>query len=193
MSIIACAVPHGGQIEPLASESWLNITTPENHSVQWRYIYDYETATARHRAVQWAEEIGAEWLFQTDSDCVQPPDVLSQLLSVKEHIVTGVYRKKQAEVAYELYDHRDDHYHAHTELQQDPYPVDGCGAGCLLIHIPTVTGWGAPWFLNTMQSKTLPRMTEDLFFCSLVRSRGGSIWCQPRCRVGHVGKHTYTV
>lgn len=184
---ICCSVPHGGLIQPRAMESWLNMITPHNHSVSWRFIYHYETAQARHMGLQWAEHEGAEWWFQSDSDCCQPSDVLTQLLSVDRPMVTGVYRKKQSQVAYELYDHSNGHYVSHTQLKSGVYPVAGAGMGSFLIHVPTVRSWPGPLFVNTLQSRTEPRLTEDLYFCDRVRSHGEQVWCHSECHITHVG------
>lgn len=175
-------------MEPMAIQSWLNLEPPAGVSITWHQEYQYETAVARHRAVEMALQDDYDYLLQIDSDCVIPANTIDLLLELKQPFTTGCYIKKQQSRCYELYDWVNNHFEAWRELPTQPQPVAGCGMGCFMMDMSHMAEWPAPWFVNTQQSTTEPRMTEDLYFCRRLAREGQKIWMHPRVRVKHVGR-----
>jgi hypothetical protein len=161
---------------------------------------------------------GSTWLFFWDSDIIIPSYALTRLVSHNLPIVSGLYYRRHPQVFPEAFKY-DEHgiYRPLTveEIQMltstgNPLiEVDGCGAGCLLIHrtvlerlkdkvpLRRVAHRGPPpakfeyyeffsWQMGRVEAG--PSYSEDLAFCDLARKEGFKIYVDTKVSCGHLTK-----
>jgi hypothetical protein len=129
-----------------------------------------------------------QWLFQTDSDHKIAPDALWRLLvtatKTGARVVTGFYQKKKPPYEPTLYKAVHGAYLVIGEWPDEPFNVDACGAGCLLVYrdvfLTINKELGQKPFA---QSGDQP---EDLSFCRRLNLLGIPIVCDPRIQHPHL-------
>lgn len=149
--------------------------------------------TARDNLARKAVDMGADQILWLDSDMVFNPDLMEQLLKVKEKdtIVSGLYYRRAAPytpVAFSRLDIDEEgaEFEHLTEVPDEPFEVAGVGFGCVLMPTEAVVAVT----LNYRQLfNPLKGAGEDLSFCWRARKSGYKIICDPRIPLGHVA-HT---
>ena len=99
-----------------------------------------DVALSRNILAAQALKEGCEWIFYLDADVIPPTTVLQDLLFHNLPIITGLYWRRYEELDPCIY-HIDKekgipvtYKHEEIESNRQIIEVDGCGAGCLLIH-----------------------------------------------------------
>jgi len=159
-------------------------------------------AAARNEvAHQFLDDGNEPWLWMIDTDIVFPPGLPSRLLTTadleKRPVVTGLYWTTTAggmPLVPMIYDRHPGASPEFTPCRRwQPgavIRVDGCGAGCLLIHrrvltaIRAVDGGGQAWFGEIRDSGRA--YGEDLSFCLRVTAAGFPIHADTAVQAGHV-------
>lgn len=203
--------PVGGSCHPAFTKSLCNLQKYEllNPSDDYE-ILDIEYSASlyvqenRNILVELAQNAGANWLLQIDTDEEFEPIALRQLMKSanKEHypIVSGLYSnimKGNAE-AEGYYYHMDMVYREigtgeYTNLlipsDSHPFEVDAVGSGFLLTHMSIYDRIEYPWFwveLIKPTGKARPQiMNEDIAFSRVVREAGYRILVDPRVEIVH--------
>ncbi|MEM2904993.1 MAG: hypothetical protein QW587_04560 [Candidatus Bathyarchaeia archaeon] len=155
---------------------------------------------------------GCEWVLFLDTDIVFPSYTIRRLLSHNRPIVTGLYFRRHPEVFPELFKYDEtgalrpltvDEVLQRYRMPDDLIEVDGCGAGCLLVHrsvfedlkdhVPLKTIYGEHLgnleyyeFFKYTIGEAKRGYSEDLEFCDRVRRRGWTIVCDLRVNCGHL-------
>lgn len=146
-------------------------------------------------------QLGDEYLFFVDSDITLEVDTCYRLLDLCNEstpVVTGVYptigpKGKIIPTLYTL-GHNDKGEYTmlpwEGTLGEPPLmEVDGCGAGCLMIHRSILEKMQAnyppnkAWFDNLIYNDV--PYGEDLTFCMRVKEMGYKVYCAPDVWVRH--------
>lgn len=178
----------------------------------------------RNKAVETMLTFGAEWLVCLDADMVFPKRVLPMLLdsATPGGITTGNYHKKgsphqsvsgwyvqretltdevQDTVRKWGFENADGKqtliYRCCTEFYANrPFPIDVCGAGCLIIHRDALTALKQPYFKYFDQFLTgntaVGNITEEMYFFSECKKAGIPVRMDPRIQCGHLSEKEIT-
>jgi predicted O-methyltransferase YrrM len=144
---------------------------------------------ARNQMFDHARNIEADYLLMIDSDIVFPSDAIKKLVAMDKDVCTGVYYQKS-------YPHRPcvyrwtgkdvDVHENYSTVPTEPFKVDSCGAGFLLISKKVLQEYkGRNPFNHILHGDDL--IGEDTSFCMRMRDAGYEIWCDPTIRLGHIG------
>jgi hypothetical protein len=140
--------------------------------------FGYDTAYARHRAVETFE---GDYLFFLDDDHVFQRDLLERLLRHKVDIVAPLYVKRGQgfrPVAYSLDGER-------LKLGEPGLVEVGyTGTSGMLIHRRVFDVMDPPFF---RAGQVAPHMVaEDVDFCQRAREHGFQVWCDTQVQFGHL-------
>jgi glycosyltransferase involved in cell wall biosynthesis len=131
-------------------------------------------AEARNLAVAAALELGAEWLMFLDSDMIFPPETIVRLLAHEKAIVGATYPRRSRPLGF-----------IGARADERPFSLEDRGlieaarlpAGCLLIRASVFESLKAPYFRCAYDEETGLILSEDFYFCDLVRGLGIGVWC----------------
>lgn len=130
------------------------------------------------------ERCADDYLLMVDTDIVFKKDDVMKLLNTmyetKADICTGVYREGYPPHSYALF--QKDFTHP-TVLEDNPFEVEACGCGFMLINMKTVRLGEKP-FDPIIDADV--RHGEDVSFCVRVKRKGLKIICDPSVQVGHL-------
>lgn len=156
---------------------------------------------------------GSEWLFFWDSDVIIPSYAITRLVSKDMPIISGLYWRRHPEIYPELFRYNEKKILTPIsraevlEKMKLPEPwdlleVDGCGAGCLLVHrrvledmkktVPLrsidLPGGNLEYyeFFEYTIGKKQHGYSEDLELCDRLRQRGWPIFADLRVNCGHL-------
>lgn len=147
----------------------------------------------------------ADWMLMLDTDIVFPPFLVSLMVKrareLEATVLSGLYWGMRGNadgpgatafpVAYLSVTDNPDDLGPLKMLPAQPIPVDGVGAGCLLVHRSALEDLRAaevnpvfPYFQETVRSGHI--MSEDLEFCLRLGEAGHQVWFDPTIEVGHM-------
>jgi hypothetical protein len=154
----------------------------------------------RERCVEYALEMGADYLLFIDSDMTFLPDSLAKLLALNVDISSATYNMRKLPKCsvvklldeYAMagdYDVPDTVTERPIPLEKIPRPFrcGGTGGGFLLIKMDVFKKVTRPWFFFTPQLDGEDAIGEDIYFCNKARITGYEIWIDPSVKVGHIG------
>lgn len=128
-------------------------------------------------------------LLFIDSDVEPPLDVCERLLALDAPVATGCVRILNPEgPAWTLavctangkyYLIADD-----KPLPAEPFEVDGCGGGCLMIRREVLERLAPPWFL-WVENPDGSQVGEDIYFCKQINAAGLRVRVDPACVCRH--------
>ena len=204
---LAVLVPHTGEVPAEFSHRLAYLRMPPNSEIFMSKEIPLDVS--RENMARRALDAGFEWLFFLDSDVLPPENVFEELFSVKQPIVTGIYRTKKKGNGWSIWKEgkntagQDTLDHVEN-WSEKIITCDTTGFGCILIHrqvfenfylkFPTL-----PWFLWTMnrhpgfmQSIEVPdphmrHVGEDFWFCLLARACGYKIYVNTDVKCTHIG------
>ena len=119
------------------------------------------------------------WL---DSDIQFSVDIVDILLSTDQPFVTGVYRSRRSPFSICLYSSLWAGARV-RELPNEPFKVEGCGFGCVLMRINVLYEIRREYGTNF---RPIEGFGEDLAFCKRWLDMGREIWANPDARINHV-------
>lgn len=149
-------------------------------------------------------DTNAHWLLQIDADMEFPPDLVDRLLAIADPVarpvVGGVYL---ADGGWPLAFKRSENFYHPMEIPETGldlgvpervFPVDGLGAGCLLVHFSVLAAIHRKWprqyrFTPCFAEVELPNgqvLGEDLSFCWRVTELGLPVYGILGLGLGHV-------
>jgi hypothetical protein len=128
---------------------------------------------------------GATHVLWLDADMTFPPDAALRLLAHGRDIVAANYMTR---VAPSRPTARKDGQCVSSAEKSGLDAVDLVGMGVFLMKTSVVAEIPSPRFWYST-----PTETEDVYFCSLLRAAGHSIYIDHDLskQVGHIGTHTY--
>lgn len=157
----------------------------------------------RDKAVQYAIQSGAKWLYFLDSDVIPPPDVIPRLMAHDKPIVAGLYVRRWNPPFNEMLRFRTDGMPGLRPIMDGEYvpgSLVGCDAvatGCVLIKTEvfermkpfemTIDGKPArpAWFLWT-EWRLPVGASEDFSFFTRAKQQGIPVYCDTSLRCRHI-------
>jgi hypothetical protein len=158
------------------------------------------------------DRVDYDYILWIDSDIIFTFNDFNKLLEVDKEVATGwyydkdgnpacgfiektvnKYRKKKSDpvLNHPLYD-KDKIYEFKFDEditeKTDPYPIDWCGMGWMLIKKGVMEKVQYPWFAprNVRVSENLiDCLSEDISFQINLQEAGVEVWMHPGARVGH--------
>ena len=143
---------------------------------------------ARNCAVRMFLQHNHTHLLFIDSDTEPPQDVVDRLLAHRAPVVTGCYPVAMTGGLMYALTRRDadgaHHCLEHLDFPDQPFAVDGCGAGCLLIRRDVLIALDWPWF-RWVERPDGHQTGEDIFFADRCRDAGIPILADPTVKCRH--------
>jgi len=154
----------------------------------------------------WRGQIPYDYIMWIDSDIIFKTEDLLELLQMDKDIATGWYVQSngtpitnQSTVVVnmnlqELYEKGSNKYETIEDMARrtEPFKVDYCGFGWMLIKKGDYEKIPYPWFVPRVIQLQKPDGTiledvssEDISMCEDFRKYGFDIWFHPKVRVGH--------
>jgi hypothetical protein len=149
-------------------------------------------AAARNSLV---DSMMGDWLLMLDADHRFEPDIAARMLdrmdSAGIDVLTGMYQFKQPPHSPVLYLANGDYFAplgswrpADVSSDVSLFPVDACGAGCLMVRRPVFARikdelGGGPF-------DVIPPFGEDMSFCKRLQQLGIKVYCDPRIECHHL-------
>jgi hypothetical protein len=147
-----------------------------------------------------------DYIMWIDSDIIFKTEDLLELLKMNKDIAAGWYLQSNAGMATnqttvvekmddkELYEKGSNHYETFEEMSRrtEPFKVDYCGFGWVLIKKGVYEKIPYPWFVPRVVQLKRPDgviledvCSEDISMCQDFKKYGFDIWVNPKVRVGH--------
>lgn len=153
-----------------------------------------DISMARNKLVQTVMDGMHEFSLWVDADIVFPANAIFEMLRVMGSsedigVVTGLYRGRTWPHHATVYVRQDREAFVNGFMggRLEPYEVDACGAGFMMVRNSMFTGKCRATFDKH------GTWSEDLSFCTMVRQTGMSIMVIPSIRCGHVSKSILTM
>lgn len=121
------------------------------------------------------------WL---DSDMIFTDDVLDDLLFSGKDFVAGVFHARRPPHMSCLFTSLIPLERV-LEYPTDTFEIKGCGFACVLMKTEL---FGKIDVLHAFDP--MPDLGEDLACCKRLTDAGVQLWCEPSCRIGHIGHIT---
>jgi GT2 family glycosyltransferase len=141
----------------------------------------------RNGIAERALALGCTHIWYVDDDQVFAPDTLNRLLAHDKDMVSGLYLKREAPFAPQVYDEADARGFCKPrllrEFERGLIPAVATGAGCLLVKTTVLAAMDRPWW--TLGQITKDGWGDDLDFCLRAKKAGFSLWCDLDVLVGH--------
>ena len=152
----------------------------------------------RHTLAEKALKEKYDYVLWVDSDMVFDSDVLLDLLAHDKDIVTAVCFMRRAPYDPCIYskmriglDLDEDEIEKYLDYPRDKglFEVEACGFAMVLMKTKVLKH-----LLDTSGHIFFPvkspnrALGEDLSFCIRARRQGFRIWCDPKPKIGHIGK-----
>lgn len=195
---VIISMPSGGAIrtETVSSLVHMLAETPMEyllHTPMSCYIH-----INREKSVEYALELGADYLLFIDGDMVFPTDALNKLFALDKDIasVTYNFRSYPQLSIVKLDEQYDAEYQVDESVVERPIPlsaiknpfrVAGAGTGFMLIKMDVFKKIKRPWFFFKAEGDGVAPVGEDIYFCDKAREHGYEIWVDPSIQMGHLG------
>jgi len=146
----------------------------------------------RNKLVEAFLETEAKYLLFVDSDMVLDDDSITDILRCNRVLVSGMYFKRQHPFTPIHGIRQADGRYSHTlpKNANDMFPVDGAGAGFLLIHRKVFDAIKPPYFSFEYEKRgdEYVHCGEDYYFCRKAKEAGFETLVDPKIRLGHESK-----
>ena len=151
-------------------------------------------------------QVPYDYIMWIDSDIIFKTEDLIELLKMNKDITSGWYVQSNAGILsnqstvvehmnpQELYEKGSNKYETVEDMSRrtEPFKVDYCGFGWMLIKKGVYEKIPYPWFVPRVIQLQKPDGTiledvcsEDISMCEDFRKYGFDIWVHPKVRVGH--------
>lgn len=151
-------------------------------------------------------QVPYDYIMWIDSDIIFKTEDLIELLKMNKDIASGWYVQSNAGILsnqstvvenknfQELYEKGSNKYETIEDMSRrtEPFRVDYCGFGWMLIKKGVYEKIPYPWFVPRVIQLQKPDGTiledvcsEDISMCEDFRKYGFDIWVHPKVRVGH--------
>lgn len=188
-----------GELDGVFAESLLALVTVGTLNRVVTGWFRYETGPvldlARNQVTEQFLRTEGDWLLFVDSDMIFTPDLVDRLLAVADPVERPVVvpvcygMVKKYGVFPTVFRHIDGQFAIWFDHPTDqPFQVDACGAGCLLIHrsvFERTRGMVGRWWDHLLIAGDKP-LGEDLAFCVRLGMAGIPIFADPSLDVKHL-------
>lgn len=164
-------------------------------NVIWGHIKTATPEMSRNGLIEDHLQNDDEWthVLFVDSDVAPPPFSLDKLLETNSPVATGIYPLYLAGGMYwNISMDGEKWMPIHEELPSysEPFEVELCGAGILLIRKEVIVDIGWPYFKMIYQPKhenkgMAVKTSEDVWFCDRASEKGYKITAHPLVECGH--------
>ena len=148
---------------------------------------DCVTSGSRTKEATILDERAYDWLLWVDSDMAWQPEDIFQLIERDLDVVTGLAPMgDQKKLCVMLRQDDRDYWIVNQDLEgvEEPFEIEACGMGFLLMRAGVLESLEFPWFRSEVDETGL-LMGEDLSFCRRVKEAGYRIFADPRVLIGH--------
>jgi GT2 family glycosyltransferase len=186
---ILVAIPCFENVKWQCMKSVYEMDRPEGCEVDVEVVSGYGPAVARNRIACMALDRGYDYVLYIDSDQVALKDLLVRLLACEADFsagwalgqvgndITNVAKYFPIEKRYDFFRVRD--------LPSGVVDVDAVGFAACLIKTELFSRLIFPYFKYVEYSNRMV-LSEDLYFCDLVRNLGVLIKCDMGLKVDHI-------
>jgi hypothetical protein len=137
-------------------------------------------------------ERNATHILFWDDDIIPPNDGLMTLLSRDLDMVSGFCTTRGRPVIPCAYRATDDgRYQSLTEFVEGVQEVDAIGCAFTLIKRQVFEALPAPWFQFICSADIRRNVSEDIYFCRMMKKAGFRIWLDFDVQCLHVGQRAY--
>lgn len=198
---ILIAVPTFENIAPETFKSIYDLEKIPGVNFEFEFVKGYDCAVARNAIIKKAAEGLYSYVLMVDSDIILPKDAITNLLSDNKDVVLGYYPRKDESEISEIFrlgnGYSGENRITISELvnaENILMPINGGGFGCAFIRmnlfnrINQTINTNKPSCFNYITYPDGDRLSEDLYFCSLVRRNGIPIYVDTRVRCKHIGR-----
>jgi len=165
------------------------------HGMAWekKFLPGYTYDEARNRLVEYAKELGVDYLFFLDDDILMPQFALLELYNAMVggnlDIVAGYYYQKMNK-RMPTWGHRlEDGKHIVPEVESATSLVP-CnwviGTGCMLIRMSVFDKIKKPYFNMIYDGKERMTVGEDCYFITKCEASGIKSYIHPKVKCGHI-------
>lgn len=173
---VAVSVPAGDSVHTgfaydLARMTTATVAQRRDVEIRLHFLRGTVLAQSRSELVQMALEQDCTHVLFLDSDMTFPKDTLVRLLAHREPVVAANYTKRRA---------------PHDPVAIDPegaplyvepgvdglLPVATVGMGVMLVDLDVFKRLPLPWFNTMYLANAGVFVSEDVYFCTLVREHG---------------------
>lgn len=209
MPRVLICVPTFETIYPDTYKALWDMEKPDG--TDFEFVRGYDVATARNKCAQKMLEGPYTHLMMVDNDVTVPKDALMNLLEHDVDAVMGYYAHRGADNVYDgrtcackvaddngtpyfnyplESEYTADEMRALRESGENLVRVHGGGMGCALVKAEVFMRCEYPWFdwvnYNDPARSTL---SEDLYFCEVLKAEGIPIYADTRVACGHLLRH----
>ena len=153
-----------------------------------------------NRLVREAIQGEFDYLMSIDNDMIFPPDGIVKLINNDKDIVGANYAVRgnsvegdTRECVIKIVD--DKGKKMATTLNSLPKHLFQChslGNGFTLYKTEVFKKLQAPWFKD-YETKDGEWHGEDVLFAEDAQKQGYEVWCNPKIKIGHIGKYNYQI
>lgn len=187
---VLIAVPTYENITPETFKSIYDIKS--EHELSFNFIKGYDCARARNNIARQALDGGFDYVLMVDSDMIVPPDIVDKFLEWPVPAVVGVCPRKNTKIhETELFKFTERNYSdrfKYEELTTDRMQIKGSGFACGMIDVELFRKLPFPWFKYVVYQDGSV-LSEDLYFCELLRQNNIPIVADTRVRCGHMARY----
>lgn len=193
---VLIAVPTFENINPETFKSIYDLEKIPGVKFDFEFVKGYDCAVARNMIMKKAIDGKYDYVLMVDSDIILPKDALINLINDNKYVVLGYYPRKNEPEISEIFKRGIGYPNENKILMNDLAASDGTlmeinggGFGCALINMDVLNKLNNPIvYFNYMIYPDGDHLSEDLYFCSLVRNNGINIYVDTRVRCKHIGK-----
>jgi len=170
-------------------QSLYNIEIPPNTQLDIEYITGYGAAQARNKAVNKAIDGKYDYILFCDADQIIPTDALHKLMWYDVDFAAGwsmmcvgdnrsnISKFDDKRLFYDFY--------LENEVPKETFAADAVGFAIVLMKTSLFTKLDYPYFKYIEYgNKTI--LSEDLFFCDVLRCKGIPMVIDTSVKCGHV-------
>jgi hypothetical protein len=198
MKKILIGLPTTGYQHFLTTSSIMNLQTPKDFEMGFRFISSCLIYDARESLCKYALENKFDYILMVDSDMTLPPDTIIKYVETLEtcDIVSGLIFKRIYPFQPCIYlkarisEHKDEYnrieYKPHLEgllkwTDNSIVPIEACGMAACMMKTEILPKIKKPWFYP------FPNMGEDITFCIKARQEiNAKMMCDTRVDIGHL-------
>ncbi len=165
------------------------------HGIAWdkKFLYGYTYDEARNRLVEYAKEIGVEYIFFLDDDILMPQFGLLELYNsmvINDLDIVGGYYYQKLPNRMPTWGHSlPDKRHTVPEVEGQNKPVE-CNwvipTGCMLIRMSVFDKIEKPYFNMIYDGGSKMTVGEDCYFITKCNSVGIKTYINPKVKCGHI-------
>src|SRR3990167_9722643 len=184
MKKITIGIPTNRGLKAKTAKCLLDLVT--NYPADYHFVIaeeGYTTAENRNYIASQALKNESQYLLFVDDDMTFPKDTLDKLFQAKEKIVGVLSYSRKLPLQATVW--------PPESIKNALFECDQVGGGILLIDMKVFKEIPQPWFAYETYDFGMIKTGEDAYFCQKAKTKGISVWCEPRIKVGHIGEYIF--